>query len=436
MNGTGGGAGDSVSGSLVRPDCEGRSLSDCADGFALQFGTTGRDWLRAVALHPAGDLIVVGETRGPLAASHAGEGDAFVLRVSANSGELVWSWQFGRAGNDGARAVAVDAAGDVLVVGYIDGWPDLDGAPVGDAFVAKLDGEDGDTRWLVPFGGEADDRAAAVALDDAGRVLLAGEVRTGERSRRTAFVRVVSGDDGTLQWERALLPEAGHDADVSVAGVAFSAVADGGAGAAWVAGSVDGGPVEDARGQGQALGGVDGFLIKLDMTSGERRWARALGGEAEDQIEALVLDDAGEPMVAGHSRSALTDDVAPTSLDVFAMKLAPGDGAVRWTRRVASERDSYLFSAAAVAGGGLLLGGRATAEFLASGEAFVVELAGDDGSPVWDWQFGSDADDWLRGLAPGPAGSVYVAGNTYGTLAAPGHFGDRDAFVARILPAR
>lgn len=137
-----------------------------------QFGTSGTDVATGgVAVDALGRAYVAGRTSGALDGPNAGDTDAFVRSYAAD-GTLRWGRQFGTAAGDEVGQVAVDAAGNVYVVGGTDG--DLEGVAlgVGDAFVRAFD-EAGTVRWTRQFGSPANDVAAAAAVA-AGRLAVAG----------------------------------------------------------------------------------------------------------------------------------------------------------------------------------------------------------------------------------------------------------------------
>jgi hypothetical protein len=107
--------------------------------------------------------------------SSTGIGSGFVVKLSS-AGEVLWARLLtaGQAGLDkcNANGVAVDAQGDIVVVGPVTGELYVDGQAGGlpattSSFVAKLDRQDGHLRWLLPLVGQGntDIVAKAVALD-------------------------------------------------------------------------------------------------------------------------------------------------------------------------------------------------------------------------------------------------------------------------------
>ncbi|MFO0928453.1 MAG: SBBP repeat-containing protein, partial [Gemmataceae bacterium] len=157
--------------------------------WARQAGGAQDDLGLAVAIDPTGTVSVAGSFRDtasfdptgtglPLTA--AGDTDAFVWTVSA-AGAVQWARGFGGIGTDVARAVAADVSG-VYLAGEFQDSVDFDPGPGVlaltsngglDGFLVKLDPA-GDRHGARQVGGTGDDRALALGLDAAGRVVLAG----------------------------------------------------------------------------------------------------------------------------------------------------------------------------------------------------------------------------------------------------------------------
>jgi hypothetical protein len=66
-------------------------------------------------------------------------------------------------------------------------------------------------------------------------------------------------------------------------------------------------------------------------------------------------------------------------------------------------------------------------------DAFVAKLDRRTGETLWLTQLGSEDVDSAEALAIGADVQIYVAGNTYGSLAAPAR-GGGDIFVAELSP--
>jgi uncharacterized protein (TIGR03437 family) len=113
---------------------------------------TTQNWIDAIALDTAGNVVVAGGTRSndfpiayPSQASSAGKADAFAAILSADGRRLTYATYVGGSGDDGALAVAVDAQGNVVLAGQtwsfdfpVPGGVKPPAGQLGDVFVARL----------------------------------------------------------------------------------------------------------------------------------------------------------------------------------------------------------------------------------------------------------------------------------------------------------
>ena len=116
--------------------------------------------------------------------------DVYVAKRDA-AGTYLWAVQGGGPGRQQAKALAVDAGGNVYVTGNFTSVPTATfgnttltnaaavGTTTSDAFVAKLDGTTRAWQWAVSAGGgtrvNGDDEGTAVAVDGLGNVYVAGD---------------------------------------------------------------------------------------------------------------------------------------------------------------------------------------------------------------------------------------------------------------------
>ncbi len=150
----------------------------------------GQDGVNAVALDSVGNVFATGNFKntinfggGPLVS--AGGEDGFVLKLSP-TGVHIWSRRFGGSipvdsvgPHDRGRGIAVDAAGDVYVVGSFRSPTDFGNGliPAGvgsNAFVVKYRGTDGAFLWVRVPTCDNTDLASSVAVDEYGDVFVAG----------------------------------------------------------------------------------------------------------------------------------------------------------------------------------------------------------------------------------------------------------------------
>jgi hypothetical protein len=137
-----------------------------------QFGTNTYDRLRIASPDGSGGVYVGGETSGSLGGPNAGERDAWLARYDG-AGDQDWIRQFGTLDFDLLSASAADASGGLFVAG--SSVADLGGPNAGmlDAWLARYDSA-GNQAWILQFGTDGSEHAAAAAPDGTGGVYLGG----------------------------------------------------------------------------------------------------------------------------------------------------------------------------------------------------------------------------------------------------------------------
>lgn len=133
-----------------------------------------------------------------------GAGDAFAAKLNSSGSGLLYSTQFGGSNVDDANAIAIDGTGAAYVAGdtaSID-FPTSSGAfqtavkGVYDAFAVELTPAGSALAYATLLGGSGSDTATAIAVDQAGRAVLAGftlspdfPTRCGPRANRSQLPR-------------------------------------------------------------------------------------------------------------------------------------------------------------------------------------------------------------------------------------------------------
>ena len=392
-----------------------------------QFGSAVLDVAAGVALDASENVYVAGSTNGALPGQTAvGSTDVFVRKYDTSGNEL-WTRQFGTGGQDEGHAVAVDANGNVYVVGLTFGsLPDQALSGTVDAFVRKY-GPAGNEIWTRQFGTPGLTFAFGVAVYASGNVYVGGQTSgmlPGQSSAggSDGFVRKYDASGNAL-WTRQF----GTSADDEVRGVTVDA-----SGNAYVAGSVGGA----LPGQIPAAGD-DAFLRKYDP-SGSELWTRQFGSEADDDALSVAVDASGNAHVAGRARGPLPGQSWLGDRDVFVRKY-DASGSELWTRQFGtSARDEANGVAVDAAGNAYVAGesrgalpGQASA---GNGDIFVRKYDS-AGNELWTRQLGTAGLDHARGVAASVSANAYVAGRAGGALpdqTAVGGPGDVDAFVAKV----
>ena len=277
----------------------------------------------ATAFTPAGDVLIAGDFCGKMdfgkttVEAPAGEVDIFVAVID-DIGEDIYSRRIGGAGPQIARAAAVDAKGNALLVGsfqmaFDDGSGTVASAGLDDAFVIKLD-PTGKVLWSRRFGGAEADIARAVAVDQDGTVIVGGSfggaldfgggpvvVPVGHSS---AFVTALD-PDGKHLWSHIFTGD--DEAVVNGLAVEPSGMV---AAIGSFAGTADlgSGPTTSA--------GAEDVLLALINSDGKPIWGRAFGGPKSQIGTGVGFGTTGDVVISSTSQEPIdfgNDDVFPIS---------------------------------------------------------------------------------------------------------------------------
>lgn len=329
-------------------------------GFSTYLGGSASDIAHDIAVSNSGDAVtIVGETassdfptfNAPQVANR-GYMDAFVTRLITQGGAITFAYStyLGGGGVDRGYAVALDGAGDAVVVGettssnlftkstaiqpICGGAPSL---PCVDGFVARIANSGGYTFTYSSYlGGSGADRARAVAVDIASdSIFVTGETSSPDFPLRNAPQPVwgVAGlhlPSAELEAAAAITYPDAFVAQITTSGgytYAYSTYLGGtfteggrgiavdSAGNAWVTGHTGSmtdflrtlNAVQPTYGGGAPMGlGGDAFLTRIVNAGGVYTFGYStfLGGGSNDVGYDLILDSSDNPVVVGQTFSS------------------------------------------------------------------------------------------------------------------------------------
>jgi hypothetical protein len=236
----------------------------------------GKDEATAIAVDNSGNVYVTGKSQE---SSRKGESRSFdYLTLKYNSsGQLQWGEKTRDGGevfgDDEPTAIAVDLAGNVCVTGQQNR-----AAGDTDFYTVKYDTY-GNSVWTSgrSYGGSGQDRALAVAFDDAGNVYVTGKLM-GIDGYDYATIRYNSAT-GAPDWDEVY---ASGKVDDMPVGLAFGA--ENGTGFVFVAGF-----------KSTLSNGTDFFTIKYIALDGTIAWIAQYnsGSSADDVSTAMFMNDTG-----------------------------------------------------------------------------------------------------------------------------------------------
>ena len=342
------GGGSDLFVSKLTPDGSGLVYSTFVGG-TNPTGQNAWDFGEAIAVNQLGQAWVTGRTgssdfpvQNAAQPTYGGEySDAFVLKLAASGGSLLYSSFLGGADRDAGYGIAVVPGGTaVFVVGGTssDDFPSLGAlqgyAGDGDTFVTRLTGG-GDITFSSHFGGQYEDLAEAVAVDGSRRPVIVGRTYSDDlptvnpvQTRpdcvsfgcQNAFVTRLAANGQSINFSSYL---GGSDIDVAT-GVAIDAAGD-----IYVAGqtySTDF-PLENpfqhcSAGRFDFTINSDAFISKLSAASAAPSvsFSSCLGGAGNETATGIGLDAASGVYLTGWAGGGL-----PTTANAFQPALRRGN---------------------------------------------------------------------------------------------------------------
>ena len=346
------------------------------------FSGKGIDRANGIAVDPAGNIYVVGDTTStdfplhhPLqsvvytALEGIGDGTGFLMKLSADGTVLYSTYLGGTAGYSSLASVAADAEGNAYVTGTTaaQDYPHTPGMPAdyvsssgiydfSGAFFAKIDPAGSQILYAGALTGpvpgcqtnlegsscllsSAPTSGSAIAADPAGNAYIAGNagmaLPTTPGALLTkgigAFVAKVN-SAGTGLVYVTYLGAGSLDPTVGTLATDFvSAIAADGAGNAYISGFTADLAFPATAGAFQTVlagpatppfvGPYDAFVAKLNPTGSAMVWATYLGGTNTDQAQTITVDSTGNVWVSGTTKSAdfpTTVSVAPGGSEFLA----------------------------------------------------------------------------------------------------------------------
>ncbi len=356
--------------------------------------------------------------------------------------------------HDGAQVC--NAAGDAFAACTGEVRPDMEENCAGSVDLdcdGKLPACRGDSQWVRAYGGVGDDRGLALATGKSGAALFAGSftgsVDFGQGPVVSAggtdiVVSLIVGDGALADARRS------GGADDDAPGGVHSDSLDNVVVAGRYRGAID-------FGDGAALtnaGDGDGFVTVFDVTS-KARWTVGLGDAAEQEVTAVVSDEALDVIAVGRMAGTITTSVGVIStqgtldFDAFVLKLSP-TGQPLWIHKLsdAGFGDQRALAVTVDRAKAVIVGGTGQGDIdLGQGpqpgggghDAFLAKLDS-AGGLAWGHLYGDAGDaQAIHAVAAATNDDIVIAGAFNGTitfdqpLTAGG--ATTDIFVARLDPA-
>lgn len=366
--------------------------------------------------------------------------------------EHLWTKSYGGNSLDYGAGVALDQNGNIYTVGRFANTVDLDpgdgisnhtAVASTDVYIQKLDPQ-GNYIWSRAIGGQGEDQAFALGVDDAGNVYLTGnfigavdfdpgagvfQLSSSSLNDTDAFILKLD-TDGNFQWAKQIASnetEYGYGIAVDEVGNCYAT--------GYFSQTVDLDP-----GEGTDLVTVEGgtndfYVVKLD-SDGDYVWGYGIGGSGQDRSYAIELDG-DDLLICGHfGRSAdfdptegvdfLTTGTPSVALNGFLMKMTTdGDyvgavslgssGEYEYARSVKTDADGNIFCTGYFRGTMDVDPSDEVANLVSGGgrDVFLVKYT-PELEYVWGLNAGGGGNDYGRSLVVDEVtGAAYVAASQY-----------------------
>ncbi|GMK41265.1 hypothetical protein PCCS19_43210 [Paenibacillus sp. CCS19] len=380
--------------------------------YSTYLGGSSSDLGRGIAIDSSGQAYVTGQTLSPdfpitvgaLQPFIGGTQDAFVTKLSANGGSLIYSTFLGGEGVDTGFAIAVNSIGNAYVAG---GTSSVNFPVINEiqpfianehAFVSKLDPSGSSLEYSTLLGGHGLDEARGIAVDGSGDAYVTGSTTSPD------------------------FPTTPGAFQISLTGV------------------------------------IAVFVSRISVSGSSLAYSTYLTGNGDDEGRAIAVDELTQAYVTGSTTSfdfpatpgAFQPGYNGGTSDAFVTKLSPeGNYLVYSTFLGGSESDAG--NGIALRGGFAYVTGSTTSLNFPTtpdafqpfphggGDAFVTQLNIQGNEVVFSSYIGGSSSDVGNAVAVDSTGCVFVTGQTFSTdfPVTPGAFqpflhGGSDAFVIRI----
>jgi uncharacterized protein (TIGR03437 family) len=303
--------------------------------YSTYLGGSGSDFGNAIAVDSTGDAFVTGSTTssnfpvtsGAFQSTLKGGADAFVAKIGAPGGALIYSTYLGGSGNDEGNGIAVDKSGAVYITGdtastdfpLLGAYQSTYGGGATDAFVTRLAGSGQTLLYSTYLGGSGADIGSAIAIDSTGNAYITGSTTSANYPTSDAFQ---SSNQGTTNAIVTGLNASGS-------GLLFSSYLGGNGTATLPAGSTNYGDYGTAVALNCAAGlVVAGVTTSTNFPTTSGAVTPSYPGDAPDAFVAQIAAGGGVPDITPggivNNANFASGPVAPGSIvSIFGTGLAP-----------------------------------------------------------------------------------------------------------------
>lgn len=347
----------------------------------------GDNFAKAVAVDSVGNVIVTGGAND----SQGGVENIYTIKYAAEDGGVLWTKRYDgpNGGADEGTDVAVDAADNVVITGKSIG-----SGTNFDVYIAKYAGSNGGTLWERRFNHPTNrpDFPYALALDASGNVVVNGTADEGSDTK--IYTGKYASANGAIIWEKTFLP-VGTPSFFGGRGVAVDA-----------AGNVF------STGKARTTRGDYSFhTIKYSAANGTVLWEKDFQSPTDDfnGPVGLVADSAGNCIVTG------TSTLNNLKTTMYTAKYAAANGALLWEKRSLAPDGTDEAKAIAIDNAdNVVVTGASDHVGSHDADYYTVKYNALDGRPLWEQRFVGNfrggGEDTPAAVAVDDLGDVAITG--------------------------
>jgi hypothetical protein len=446
--------------------------------YSTYVGDTGEESARDLEVDSNGYAYITGGTTSsnfPVTAgaynpSYTGSGDVFVMKLSANGSEPVYSTFVGGASGERGWAIAIDSTGNAYVAGrsWGSGFPVTSGVyddtfngGLYDLHVFKLNSMGSDLLFSTYLGGSQNDGPREIEVDMTGNVSVIGDTNS------TNFPTTLGAYNRTLQ---------------SRSDVFVSKLTNDGSkliGSTFIGGNHDdigGGITTDSEGNLYCIsytrstdfpatpnaystknnGIYDATIFKFNENASKLIYSTYIGGSSTDAGFDIELDNTGCVYGIGYTYSTdfpTTNGAYDASnngeFDCFIVKLNQTGSKLLYSTYLGGSGSDTALKLALDSDRNVYIAGSPGSNdfpitpgclnYSFSKNIFITVFNLTCSNVLYSTFFGGESYDILGGIALDPNNNIYVAGQTESTkfpvtpgVLGPSYGGARDGYVSKI----